>query len=130
MKKSFLALFLLICAISGFSQDKKKKYDLDESKVLVIPKNLFTPNKEKNDKLDAQRKDLIDQLTRIRQSGQGTYSHSTPYGKVYSMPRSNMACLVPDVKLNAPMPGSTPSTIAPSTMPNAFKPQKLIPDNK
>jgi hypothetical protein len=127
--RTSIILFCLLCSVLAAStQVKKQQFGPEPPKVLVIPKNLFTPNK--NGQLSGSQKDLINQLTRLRQSGQGSYSHSTPYGKVYSMPPSNMACLVPDVKLNAPMPGSTPSTIAPSTMPNAFKPQKLIPDNK
>src|SRR6185436_5512180 len=130
MKKSFLITILLFSAVSVFCQEKKKKFQPspDPSAIMVIPKNLFNP--KKNEQLSGDRKALIDKLTLLRQSKMGSYSHTTPYGKVYNMRPSNMPCLVPDVSLNAKMPGTTPSPLPPSNMPNPCKPQKLIPDNK
>jgi len=130
MKKSFLATILLFSALSLFCQEKQKKYysNPDQPQVMVIPKNLFNP--KKNEQLSGDKKAFIDQLTLLRQSKTGSYSHSTPYGQVYKMRPSNMPCLVPDVSLNAKMPGSTPWPLPQSNMPNGFKPLKLIPDNK
>ncbi len=131
MKKYLVVSFLLCSTIGAVSQEKKKKPEAspDYPQVMVIPKNLFTPKNK--DPFSKDKKDQVEQLIKLRQAAaQGSFSHSTPYGKVYSMRPSNMPCLVPDVSLNAPMPGSTPGPLPPSNMPNAQKPQKLIPDNK
>ena len=131
MKKLLLVLFLVACAVSGFSQEKKKNSSPNsgDPRIMVIPKKLYTP--KTFDQLSGKPMDLRDQLTLLNKSGgPSSYSHSTPYGKVYKMRPSNMPCLVPDVTLNAKMPGSTPTPAPPSNMPGAQKPQKLIPDNK
>lgn len=57
---------------------------------------------------------------------QGTYSHSTPRGKVHILPYDNMPCLVPDMNQVAPMPGSV-EKVPDSRMPNAIPRQDLIP---
>jgi len=108
MRKVLLALFFLSRVLAGFSQDDK---------VLVVPKNLIVP---KIYNLDTTKKDgkvFPGQLRQPAQSPLGTYSHSTPSGKVFLLSPDNMACLVPNMNSLAPMPGSG-KKLAPPYMPN------------
>ena len=105
----FISLFLFL-VLSGFSQDEK---------VLVIPKNLFVP---KIHNLDTTKKDgkvFPGQLRQPAQSPLGTYSHSTPSGRVFLLSPSNMPCLVPNMNSLATMPGSDKKG-TPPYMPNPF----------
>ena len=69
---------------------------------------------------DAKRNSLL---------SQGSFSHNTSKGKVYTLPPDNMPCLVPDMQKVVPMPGSYQK--APQNrMPNILPRRELIPKNK
>ena len=57
---------------------------------------------------------------------QGTYSHTTSKGKVYTLPYDNMPCLVPNMRTVTPMPGSVQKAPG-NKMPNATPRRELIP---
>ena len=125
MKKLLLLSILLVSLVAGYSQDKRIKVGPVQppnsrlSDILVIPKNLDTTKKE--------GRIFLDQLRKLRQSHSATYSHTTPLGKVYRLRPGNMACLVPDLKQLAPMPGSEGMPMPPSNMPTPGKRENIIP---
>ena len=110
MRKGLLISLFLSLVLAGFGQD---------TKGLVIPKNLFVPKIRNLDTTRKVEKAFPGQLSQSRQSHLGTYSHSTPAGKVFLLSPSNMACLVPNMNLLAPMPGSNKKSVPPY-MPNPY----------
>lgn len=110
MRKGILFSFFLSLALAGFGQD---------AKVLVVPRNLFVPKIYNLDTTRKAERTFPGQLRQPSQSPIGTYSHSTPYGKVFLLSPGNMACLEPNMNLLAPMPGSDKKS-APPYMPNPF----------
>jgi hypothetical protein len=120
-----LSISIFLCfSLAAFAQVKPKKSEipsyLGPGYLIEVPKKLDTTKR-------ADR-DFLQKLKLLRQSHFPVYSHSTPKGKVYRLPNSNMACLVPDVNLNAKMPGSEGMVIPPNNMPNPGKRDKIFPN--
>lgn len=111
MRKGLLFSFFLSLVLAGFGQQ--------DAKVLVVAKNLFVPKINNLDTTKKVERAFPGQLRQPSQLPLGTYSHSTPNGKVFLLSPGNMACLVPNMNLLAPMPGSDKKS-EPPYMPNPF----------
>lgn len=60
---------------------------------------------------------------------QGSFSHATSRGNIYTLADDNMPCLVPNMNHVVPMPGSI-QKVPESRMPNAIPRRQIIPEQK
>ena len=75
------------------------------------------------------RKSQLSTAIKNKLLSQGSFSHTTPRGMVYTLPYDNMPCLVPHMNQVVPMPGSI-QKVPESRMPNAIPRRELIPKQK